>query len=378
MGKNPEEKQEINQTELLHNLLLNIAERFDPALDTIRTAHNEQHLRSFFLELLISPFKNVVQLFKVAKVKGVATTAGVFFSGYLLSTFEPVKEFVMANPLSVGFSVFLLWYATSAFFHFLNMAKLDRKDIFHIVAFRTLRKAEYQLFEPFVKQKTQIDLASVVQWFYKEIRNEQMNAELAEVRQDRDMFLQSYSDTYEDLQRTMEELHDLTIKHQDRMKYLYKMISGQSRNVTRVSNNIFDITSLNFIAPYTLYRLVENTLVYVGESGTSGNSPVSIDVSNPEYQDYAAVKAIQSPKKFAQTDAGPLQNRKVASFFVKLTSEKAYVVNFHLDEHNLFFEEDETRSIISLRSIHEIVESHCRLMDKLDILILEQRKEEKG
>ncbi|MDC0764901.1 hypothetical protein POF51_29710 [Brevibacillus sp. AG] len=355
---------ETNEKELYHTLLQSMAHRFDDALDTIRTAHYEQHLRSFFGELALAPFNNIVHLFKATKIKGILTTVALLGGGYLLTSFEAAKEFVMDHKLAIGISVFLVWYVISAFLHFLKMAKFDNKKDFHIVAFRVLRKAEYQLFEPFVKQKTQIELKAVVEWFYRELRNDSLNQELEVVRQDRDSYLTGLTEIYEELQLTLSRMTDLTHMYQDRMKYMYVILEGVSRNISRVSNNLFDTKSLSFIAPFTLYRLEGDMLIYMDEDRTSGNFPLEIDTNHPDNQDYSSVKAIHSPTYFAQTDAGPLQRRKIASFFIRLTNGRKYVVNFHLDSDNLFFEEDETRSIISLRSIYEIVEAHCNLMDK--------------
>ncbi|GED33489.1 hypothetical protein P9G84_10120 [Brevibacillus centrosporus] len=367
MEKNPVEDKDLEsrESELYHSLLISIAERFDPALDTVRTAFYEQHLRSFVLELLVAPFKNVAVLVKSAKAKGILTVATVIGGGYFLTTIDTIKDFVLTHKIGVGLTVFFLWYGVSAFLHFLNMAKLDRKDVFHIVAFRALRKAEYNLFEPFVKQKTQIDMQAVVQWFYKELRNNHLSDELHNVRKERDSYLESLVQLNEELTRTLLKAKEVDNQFLQRTDYLYGIIEGISRNIARISNNLFNIKSLNFIAPFTLYRLEENVLTYVDEDGTSGNSPLSIDITVEANQSYSAVMAVKSPSCFAQADAGPLQSRKIASFFIKLPTGNNYVVNFHMDSANLFFQEDVGRSIINLWSIYEVVEAHCLLMDKL-------------
>jgi hypothetical protein len=362
-----QETQEELTRDLSHTLLREIAKRFDPTLETVWRAYNEQHLRSFWIELLRSPFRNIVLLFKVAKAKSVITAIVLAAGGYIVSQFEQAKIFILDHKLTFISVAFVLWYVISAIVHLLNMAKIDRKDVFHIVAFRWLRKAEYELFEPFLQQKSLVKLEAIVEWFYKELRNEHLSQELGRAYNERDIYLGMVGELQNENELLMKKLDDKSTMYTYRTELLYSILEGVNRNISRVANDLYDTKALGFIAPYTLYKLEGNTLKFIDEDGTSGNFLKEIDTTNPDFAEYTSVKAINSPKCFAEGDAGPLQGRKIASFFVRLPNANKYVVNFHLDSANLFFQEDETRSIINLRSIYELVEAHCLLMDKLPL-----------
>jgi hypothetical protein len=125
-----------------------------------------------------------------------------------------------------------------------------------------------------------------------------------------------------------------------------------------------NLYELDFVCAYTIYEVQGDILLKIVDHGTSGNSPMFYDLSDPSVQEYASVSVALNPSGGTKYD-NPYPGRTVVSYPMKMLYDIIWVWNFHFDESNdkalsLTLSND----IVEIREVYRSIHAFCLLLQK--------------
>jgi hypothetical protein len=133
---------------------------------------------------------------------------------------------------------------------------------------------------------------------------------------------------------------------------LYRLRSVQS---------LFNRNDLRLISAFSLFEVVEDHLYRICEQGTT-ETPETININDPQYEDYSSVKLVNSEKTIEYATSAR-EGRTVASYWIDLPSERALIYNFHYDSTN-----ESIRDIIESKEMYRFVRGICLHLEERGLL----------
>lgn len=349
--------------------LNNLIESLDPIIKKAWNANAEVKIMGMWGKILLGPFSQVKTIINILRDKKfsfvplMVTGPGAIVIGWLgwdTEAFIQYFGYEYANWILIGGTVFI-WYAVTASLHFLEMAKLDSPH-FHIGAFARLRKAEFAALKPFIQGDQRFTFQGLKDWVYDPARIGTAHVELVEKEKKWLQEREEFESGVRALQKEFERLQSLKNSHiedlESRLTFTFRLLEKIKTNLSRFANGILTENDLDFICPYTLYKLEGGTLVKKADVGTSGNGR---DINISEKTDYACVIALNHHEGYFYGRLGA--DRSVFSYRMSMPDESIWVINFHINERDhqimeIFF----GNGIIDTQTLFDLVHVHCRLI----------------
>lgn len=343
-----------------HSALSGIKDILDPVL----TKMTEQLNEPWHGKAWKAPITTVKGLFGQAKVlKGLSlaqlpiigpTAAGIFAGIY-----GPWAIWMsILGAILLSFGIYYLLVRN----HIGKMATIGHPQ-FHVEVYKARRRSEYlAVWAPVLNHRITFNgLYDMVNAVFSQAQGDPQNL----------TSLVSYTHgQHEFMQKTMSELKETIGKQEDAIEslnaqlissenavtYLIDLLKKVSENLYRFVNGRLDLSDMNFVSGFSIYRKVENKLEFLMDKETSGRSR-TLDLDVDEH--YAAVIAAKDEQGQAIFN-NPYPGRFVVAFRMLMLNDEVWVWCFHFDD-------DDERAlsltlasdIIETRQIRRLVHAFC-------------------
>ncbi|KZE67928.1 hypothetical protein AWM68_17290 [Fictibacillus phosphorivorans] len=375
-----------------HSRLLDISKKLDHVIEKLKTGYIDQKNQPpWFFWLLLSPFRDLKTVSKLQK--GVST----FLTSEFLIPILPLLATVVGIPLSIPFdipgwvlpvSAGVIGYGVTMYIYFKEMLNFNSKH-FHLGAYSSLRKQEYDIFKPaFLDPEGEFYFKGVydfvtasqsshttVERLIREYLHTEKTSYEAKIRSLEDKIKDNQVDFEEKLNEVSENSEELTKELYDfidglvadqkatdqEFEYVIELIKDINTLLFRIHNKGMTTKDLNILTGFTLYELKGSKLVQIEDVNTSGVSPDVMDLDDPKYKNYGAVKVINDNLDKPIFNA-PYTGHIVVSHKMRIDQDDTWVYNFHFDESNTkawhFLVENAT---LESREIYRLVHALCLL-----------------
>jgi hypothetical protein len=349
--------------------LNNLIDYLDPVLKTAWEANADARHKSMWGCLLLGPFSEFQTLLNILKAKKysflpilatgpIAVILGFF--GWNSDTFVQFFGPEFANGVLIVI-LSLLWYIGTVIFHFFEMAKLDSPH-FHIGAFARLRKAEYEAFKPFIQGTQRFSFQGLKDWLYDPARIGGLYREFLEKEREwlneKEQFINGIESINENYKKLLESKNKAIEDLESNLAFAFRLLHKSKVNIARFTNGQLTPSDLEFICPYTLYKLEGDMLIKIADVGTSGNGK---NINIHEKKDYACVQVLSQVDEYYYDTLGP--DRSIFSYKMRMPDNSIWVINFHINEKDdqimeIFFGD----GIIDTETLFDLVYVHCKLL----------------
>jgi len=349
--------------------LNNLIDYLEPVLKKVWEANKDERVIGMWGKLLSGPFAEFKTIFDIVKAKKFSLLpvmytgplAGVIgWFGWDADAFIQYFGYDYANGFLIG-AIFLVWYIATAILHFFEMANLDSPH-FHIGAFARLRKAEFEAFKPFIHGEQRFSFVGLKDWLYDPARVGSSVLEYIEKekewikkREEYDSGIKALQAEFMALQQSKNaQIEELELK----ITFAFRLLQKVKTNLSRFTNGELTQNDLEFICPYTIYKLEGDVLVKKADVGTSGNGKT---INIHEKKDYSCVIVLDHLEEFYYGRLGA--DRSVFSYRMTMPDGSIWVVNFHINENdNQIMEIFFGNGIIDTQTLFDLVFVHCKLL----------------
>ncbi|MFD2614680.1 hypothetical protein [Paenibacillus gansuensis] len=344
-----------------HSYLNEIKFNMDPVISKMRS-QNGQHWRG---KAWLGPLKTFGSYFKHVKlIKGIQWASlpiiGPTVAGILAGNYGPWPIWLsVAGAITLASAFYIIYVQV----YIGKMATIGHPD-FHVEAFKTRRPEEYEMtWAQFVNKNdfTFEGLYDIVNTVFSQNNHDPSSvAYVVAYSQSQHEFLQSsiadLKKTIDEQESAIEHLEDELVKSENAISYLVGIIKKVNENLFRYVNNRLDLSDLDFISGFSLYRKTENTLELILDKGTSGKHR-NLDLDADAH--FAAVVAVKDEQEQAHYN-NPYPGRHLVAFRMTMLEEETWVWCFHFDD-------DDERSlslilgngIIESRQIRRVIHAFC-------------------
>lgn len=364
-----------------HSRLLHISLQMDSVIEKLKMGYIDEKLQvAWWQWLLLAPLRDI------AKVKDLQKGIATFFTSNALVSLLPLLLAVF-GPSVLWFTSLPNWitplvgyfigYVITMFFYFPQLTQF-KSDHFHLGAYKTWRKQEYELFRgAFLDQtgdfyfKGLYDYSTNSKEGYKMVES-LITDYLAHERTQYLARIQSLEDNTKQLNQNMDEItqmyEDFTsqLMHDKsellaEFEYVIHLLKDINTLLFRIHNKGLELRDLNILTGFTLYELKEDKLHQIADVGTSGITSTVIDINDERYANYGAVKVIKEHPHLPYFNH-PYPGHVVVSYRINIDHTATWVYNFHFDDSN-------TRAwkllvdngIIESKEIYRLIHALCLL-----------------
>lgn len=335
-----------------HSYLHEIMHVMDPVIVKMR----EQNGKPWRGQAWSGPFKQLLGYAKHLNVlKAVQWTTlpiiGPVAAGTAAGTYTalPVWAVIVGGLVlaCLGYAAYVKWYEG-------KMATIGDAR-FHVEAFKAKRPTEYKIWDTYIqKQDFKFEgLYDLVNSLFGRTGDADKITHLVAYSQSQHDFMKSSMD---DLRRTInaqeqaiESLEEELLLSENAVSYLVGIIKKINENLYRFVNGKFDLTDMDFITGFSLYRLVGTKLVPIMDKGTSGSYTGDIDIELLRNSNLAAVNAAHSDANMQAYMNTPYPGRYVVANKMKMLQGETWIWCFHVD--------DDDERALSLTINNDIIES---------------------
>lgn len=234
---------------------------------------------------------------------------------------------------------------------------------FHIGALKAKRPNEYELWKPIINFNA--SFSSVYDFI-----NATMNSNDVQAIKEALDFFKGQSDVMKD----DKDSQDLAIsylegeieKHEKAISYLVGLIKDTNKSLFRLVNDCMNFQELDFVCSYTIYEIRNDMLVKIVDKGTTGRSPMELEITKDNADVYSVVDVAMNPHEVKYNNPHP--GRTVLSTYMKMENGRDWIYNFHFDESNdkalyLALGGD----IIEIKEVYRLIHAFCLILQKTSL-----------
>lgn len=364
-----------------HSRLLNVSQQMDEVIEKLKASYIDQKLEMpWLLWLMAAPLRDM------AKVKQLQQGILTFFT---------TKAFLSIFPILVGllgpwllaftnlpswvapFITFVIGYLISMGFYFPQLTNFQ-SDHFHLGAYKTWRKQEYELFKgAFLDPQGEFYFKGLYDYvtsskegyrlieglIHEFLANERTEYK-AKIFSLEENIKQNLKNT-EEITNEYEEFTQSLISERDELlqefEYVIHLLKDLNTLLFRIHNKGMDLRDLDILTGFTLYELRDDTLFQLADVGTSGNTATEISLDNEKYAHYGVVKVVKDNMSLPYFNH-PYPGHVVVSYKMNIDNKNTWVYNFHFDDSDtkawkLLIE----NGIIESKEIYRLIHAFCLL-----------------
>ncbi|MFX3639864.1 MAG: hypothetical protein ACE3L7_14610 [Candidatus Pristimantibacillus sp.] len=349
-----------------HAFLGEIKEAYDPIITKMRN----QDPKGWRGQAWLGPLKTLKSVFKSTGFLLKIQWGSLPFIGPLIG-FMGVRFLNLPIWLMVLAAVLILFTI-----YFILVVRYTGKMVvysnpeFHVGAFKAKRPGDYQIWAPAIRLRENFnglyDFVNVL------LYNPEMAAEirsLLELAQEQKEEMRVTTDIFETERKyLLEEIE----KNERAVIYLVDMLKASTKSVYRIVNDCMNFQELDFVCAYTIYERRDNKLYKIVDKGTTGRSPMEIELTEENAKVFGAVDVALHPADGMKYN-NPYPGRTVVSSPMNMLNGSQWVWNFHFDDSDmraLFL--TLSSDIIDIREVYRLVHAFCLILQK-SILSGEER-----
>ena len=257
-----------------------------------------KELKTFYKPMMKIKDINVGNLTTLPVVGGIAAGILSFFQGL---------EWYWSSLILVGCIALLLCILIPTLC--LNRMLDLHHPYFYLPAYKQFRKHEFDLLNHSIhdknfsyqglaeyvngvltKQENELEIVNAITKQYNE-EKDQLRGEISELRSKEELAIEKYNEL-------IEGLEDEIKWYEDGIQYLVELFHELHIILHRIGRGQCSFSDLKLIAGYTLYKKDGNVLTRIADEGTTGQNPLTIELSrkhhNPWIQSTVAAATKQS------------------------------------------------------------------------------------
>jgi hypothetical protein len=363
-----------------HSRLLNISRHMDDTIEKLKSSYIDEKIEiPWLLWLMAAPLRDITKVkklqqgmltFLATKFLSILPILTAIFGPWILS-FSPLPSWVAMLVTGVlGYVICLLLY-------FPQLTSFN-SDHFHLGAYKTLRKQEYDLLKgAFLDAEGEFYFKGLYDYVtsskegYKLIEgliHNYLGIERTDYKARIESLENKITEINENVERITSEYNEFTqtlISEKDEMmrefEYVITLIKDLNTLLFRIHNKGLELRDLNILTGFTLYELKGKKLIQLADVGTSGITATEIDLNDKKYVDYGVVKVIKDNLNQPYYNH-PYPGHIVVSFKMIIDHKRTWVYNFHFDDSNtrawkLLIE----NATIESKEIYRLIHAFCLL-----------------
>jgi len=373
-----------------HSRLLGISQIWDDVIDRLKISYIDEKLSMpWWLWLAGAPLRDLAKVKEMQQGILSIFTTKIFLSIFPIITaiLGPwVLSFTTLPNWAAPFVTFVIGYLISVGFYFPQLTDF-KSDHFHLGAYKTWRKQEYELFRgAFLDSegdfyfKGLYDYTTSSKESYKLIEglihdfiaNErtEYKSQIFSLEEDKNQILENTDKITSEYEEFTQELINQRNNMEMEFQHVINLLKDINTLLFRIHNKGLNLQDLNILTGFTLYEQRGQILHQIEDVGTSGITATKIDLNDQKYAEYGVVKVIKD--KINQPIYNhPYPGHTIVSYKMNIDKKKTWVYNFHFDDSNtkawkLLIE----NSIIESKEIYRLIHALCLLSqnDKLKSL----------
>lgn len=355
----------------------------DKVIEKLKDSYiDEKYNLPWFLWLLSAPLRDIAKVLKLQKGIAAFFTSKAFLAilpfvtaiiGPAITSYFKLSK----SPWIISLVSLIIGYLISMIYYFPQLTRF-KSDHFHTGAYRALRKQEYNLFKAaFLDPKGEFyfkgvyDYVTSSQEGYRSIENiihnfisiektqyeskifsleekiKEINLNVGEITTDYDQFTQSLILERDELLKEFE--------------YVIELLKDLNTLLFRIHNKGLTLQNLDILTGFTLYELKGNKLIQIADVHTSGVTDTQIELDDPKYSHYGAVKVIKDNIDQPYFNH-PYPGHEIISFKMRIDNKGTWVYNFHFNDSNTkavkLLKENGT---IESKEIYRLIHALCLL-----------------
>ncbi|MEI2356683.1 hypothetical protein [Mesobacillus zeae] len=362
-----------------HSRLLHISRQLDDVIEKLKLSYIDNRLQTpWILWLAGAPLRDI------AKIKELQQGILSFFNSKAFLSILPLISAALGPVILSGlpnwvtpFVTFILGYLVSMLFYLPQLTDF-KSEHFHLGAYKTFRKQEYNLFKgAFLDDigdyyfKGLYDYTTSSKEGYQLIRSllqGYISGEKAEYEKEIYRLNQIIDENQINTELITEEYSEfsnelITEKEQmlSEFEYVINLLKDINTLLFRIHNKGIELQDLNILTGFTLYELRGETLYQIADVGTSGITATEIRLKDKKYANYGVVKVINDKLNLPYRN-DPYPGHVIVSYKMSIDGKGTWVYNFHFDDSNtkaskLLIE----NAIIESKEIYRLIHALCLL-----------------
>ncbi|UFU00705.1 hypothetical protein KO561_07155 [Radiobacillus kanasensis] len=334
-----------------HSFLFSVAPSMDKVLDSFKRQEARANVSPhwigqasiLFLKDLKTFYKPVLKIndFNVLNLSILPIVGGVIVG--IISFLQGIEFFWSIFILLGGFVLLLSIMLPVSLKRMLNL----HHPYFYLPAYKTFRKHEFDLLNHSVydkqfsymglaeyvngiltNQQNELEVVNVITKQYNR-EKEALRNEIGELRSKEELAIEAYNELIEDLEEEIKW-------YEDGIQFLVELFHELHIILHRIGRGQCNYSDLKLIAGFTLYKKDENILTQISDEGTTGQNPLTINLSRKHHNRW-----IQSIVEAAQ---------KQKNLFKIEPKEGHFIVSYRM---NIVYKNNETW-IISLQIVPSV------------------------
>ncbi|RTR28077.1 hypothetical protein EKG37_17390 [Robertmurraya yapensis] len=324
-------------------------------------------LKTFYKPIMKVNEVNIFNLSTLPLIGGVVASAVSFFQG---------MEWYWCLLILVGAVVILLSLMIPI--SLTRMLNLTHPH-FYLKAYKALRKHEFDLLNHSVhdknisyqglaeyvngvltKQENELEIVNVITTEYKE-EKERLRDEINELRSKEELAIEKYNEL-------IEGLEDEIKWYEDGIQYLVELFHDLHIILHRIGRGKCSFSDLKIIAGYSLYKKNGNVLTRIADEGTTGQNPLTIDLTRNHHNPWVQSTVAAATKQNNLFKIEPKEGYHIVSYRINVgyNNSETWIISLQIvpSVNKKGYLLALTDDIIDQRVIYSMLHGLCQIVYK--------------